>query len=207
MLVLGASILIFTPQVITQPEIITAAIPPGNPDAPPSLPEPPKPPAAAESPDNGAKKVVLPISVETVEAPAVKIESSETVKSEVVKPKPEAAPPIPVPVSAPPASAPPKPAAKPVVQPQRPASSAPKAVPAYWVQIGSYTQKSGADKVKADLFERGLGSVVFDSEVQGKIYYRVRVGPYVSKAEADYWLRLVKGIKGFEKSQVWQSET
>jgi DedD protein len=67
--------------------------------------------------------------------------------------------------------------------------------------------KSGADKAKASLSERGLVSVIFDSEVQGKTYYRVRVGPYISQAEADYWLRLVKAIDGYEKSQVWKSGT
>ncbi|MDR0637864.1 MAG: SPOR domain-containing protein [Spirochaetaceae bacterium] len=75
------------------------------------------------------------------------------------------------------------------------------------MQIGSYTQKSGADKVKASLSERGLVSVIFDGDVQGKTYYRVRVGPYVSQAEADYWLRFVKDIDGFENSQVWKSGT
>jgi DedD protein len=73
------------------------------------------------------------------------------------------------------------------------------------VQIGSYTQKNGADKAKQNLSERGLKSVITNSDVQGKTYYRVRIGPYVSQAEADYWLKLVRVIDGFEKSQVWKS--
>jgi DedD protein len=73
------------------------------------------------------------------------------------------------------------------------------------VQIGSYTQKSGADKVKQNLNDRGLASVITNGDVQGKTYYRVRIGPYISQSEADYWLKLVRSIDGFENSQVWKS--
>jgi DedD protein len=92
---------------------------------------------------------------------------------------------------------------KPAPPPKKPAPA--KAAPAYWVQIGSYTQKSGADKVKQNLNERGLASVITNGDVQGKTYYRVRIGPYISQAEADYWLKLVRSIDGFEKSQVWKA--
>jgi hypothetical protein len=33
----------------------------------------------------------------------------------------------------------------------------------------------------------------------------VRVGPYTSQAEADYWLSLIKMLEGFEDSQVRQT--
>jgi DedD protein len=38
--------------------------------------------------------------------------------------------------------------------------------------------------------------------VDGRIWYRVRVGPYTSENEASYWLALVKAIDGFGESQV-----
>jgi DedD protein len=37
--------------------------------------------------------------------------------------------------------------------------------------------------------------------------YRVRIGPYTSQNEADYWLAMVKSIDGFEKSQVWETQS
>jgi DedD protein len=49
--------------------------------------------------------------------------------------------------------------------------------------------------------------VIFNSDVQGKTFYRVRVGPYVSQAEANYWLKLVKAMDGFENSLIWKSGT
>jgi DedD protein len=179
-LVIGASILVFTPRAASS----MAVIPPGNVGAA-SLPDLTKP--VVEESVEPAKDALPIVSIiaETPEvvAPTVKIETP-AVEAPKPAPKPAAAP-------------------KPAVT-QRPA---PKPEGAYWVQIGSYSKKSGADKVKANLSERGLVSVIFDSEVQGVTYYRVRVGPYVSRTEADYWLKLVKAIDGYEKSQVWKSGT
>jgi DedD protein len=85
-----------------------------------------------------------------------------------------------------------------------PVKPAPKPETAYWVQAGSYTQKNGADKAKEALSQKGLVSVITNSEVQGKTYYRVRVGPYISSDEADYWLKLIRKLDGFEQSQIWK---
>jgi DedD protein len=177
-LVLGASILIFSPRTISA----RTAIPPGNSGtgALSNLPQAVKEDAAKpeESAPDGAPNGVPTVSFIPEPAP-VAIEAA-VAEAPVAKPAVVQ-----------------KPAAKP--------AAAQKPVTAYWVQIGSYTVKSGADKVKANLAERGLVSVIFDNEVQGKIYYRVRVGPYVSQAEADYWLKLVRAMDGYEKSLVWKS--
>ena len=185
MLVIGASILVFAPPSFSsRQEASVAVIPPGKPaEGPALLPE------AAQPAEEGTLAVAqdsvpqVSIITEPVKPPVVKIEPPVV---EVVSPAVAEAP-------------------KPAPKPAAVSKPAPKSEAAYWVQIGSYTQKSGADKVKANLSERGLVSVIFDGNVQGKTYYRVRVGPYVSRAEADYWLRFVKDIDGFENSQVWKS--
>jgi DedD protein len=41
--------------------------------------------------------------------------------------------------------------------------------------------------------------------VDGQIWYRVRVGPYTSENEANYWLALVRAVEGFGGSQVRSS--
>jgi DedD protein len=193
MLVVGASILIFTPPSFSsRPAAAVAVIPPGKPaDAPVSPPDLPKP--AKEQIEAVAKDSAPQVSIiaEPVKPPAVKIET-----------------PVVENAGTPPVIETPKPAPKPAAAPSKPAAAPkPKSDAAYWVQIGSYTQKSGADKAKASLSERGLVSVIFNGDIQGKTYYRVRVGPYVSQAEANYWLRFVKDIDGFENSQVWKSGT
>ncbi|MDR2098060.1 MAG: SPOR domain-containing protein [Spirochaetaceae bacterium] len=76
---------------------------------------------------------------------------------------------------------------------------------AWWVQTNSYSKKAYADNAKKFLESKGITSVVMDGTVGGKTYYRVRVGPYLSQAEADYWLSLIKTIEGMENSLVWKS--
>jgi DedD protein len=75
----------------------------------------------------------------------------------------------------------------------------------YWVQTGSFSTKTRAEGVKETLASKGISSLIENREVDGKTFFRVRVGPYTSKNEADYWLALIKSIHGFEESQVWKS--
>jgi DedD protein len=80
-----------------------------------------------------------------------------------------------------------------------------KAYDVYWVQTGSFSAKVRADTVKETLAAKGISSIIENRDVNGAIYYRVRVGPYTSTNEADYWLSLIKSIEGFEDSQIWKS--
>jgi DedD protein len=75
----------------------------------------------------------------------------------------------------------------------------------YWVQTGSFSTVARAEAVKNTLSVKGISSLVENREVQGKPYFRVRVGPYTSKNEADYWLALIKSIHGFEESLVFKT--
>jgi DedD protein len=75
----------------------------------------------------------------------------------------------------------------------------------YWVQTGSFSTIARAEAVKDTLSAKGIASLVENREVQGKTWFRVRVGPYTSKNEADYWLALIKSIRGFEESLVFKT--
>ena len=94
---------------------------------------------------------------------------------------------------------------------QTAASTAARPVPRtyddFWVQTGSFTTVAGAEGVKNTLTEKGIASIIENRVLDGTTYYRVRVGPYTSRNEADYWLSLIKSIKGFEDSQIWQSQS
>lgn len=72
----------------------------------------------------------------------------------------------------------------------------------YWIQAGSYTSKTRAEKVQDRLDGRGFAGRVVVKEIDGITYYRVRIGPYRNKGEADKFLNWVKDIKDFEKSYV-----
>jgi len=117
---------------------------------------------------------------------------------------PERYPAAPAAKAAPPAkkqaAPPPKKQAAPAAKPKAPAKAG-----NYWVQTGSFKSKSRADNAKEFLAGKGIVSVISTSTVNGEIVYRVRVGPYTSKSQADYWLSLIKEIDGMENSLVWKS--
>jgi DedD protein len=72
----------------------------------------------------------------------------------------------------------------------------------YWIQTGAFSALVRAENAKEILASKGLVSIIDDREVEGRIWYRVRVGPYTSENEANYWLALVRAIDGFDGSQV-----
>ena len=94
-----------------------------------------------------------------------------------------------------------KPAAKPATKSSTPA----KTTKDYWVQTGAFTAKIRAEDSRELLASKGITSIIENSEINGKTWYRVRVGPYTSENEANYWLALVKTIDGFGGSQVRQT--
>jgi DedD protein len=87
-----------------------------------------------------------------------------------------------------------------------PAARGPGTYDAYWVQAGSFSTKVHADGVKETLASKGITSIIENRDLDGKTFYRVRIGPYTSQNEADYWLALIQTLDGFEGSQVWKSQ-
>lgn len=71
------------------------------------------------------------------------------------------------------------------------AAPAPKAEPKktqYWVQVAAYSNKKGAEGARTILDENKIPSDIFTyRDNKDKLYYRVRVGPYTTKSEAEYW--------------------
>ena len=72
----------------------------------------------------------------------------------------------------------------------------------YWVQTGAFSTVAKAEGVKTTLATKGINSIIENREIDGATFFRVRVGPYTSTNEANYWLSLIKTIDGFEDSQV-----
>ncbi len=107
----------------------------------------------------------------------------------------EAPPPAPAPIKPPSVSS-----AKP-----RSAAPAPQTRPLrkaaeYWIQTGSYKSQDKAEELVAQLGGKGLNGRVFSYSAKNETFYRVRVGPYSNKGEADKFLALVKQVQGLEAS-------
>jgi DedD protein len=88
----------------------------------------------------------------------------------------------------------------------KPAETA-KVYDTYWVQTGSFSAKARAEGVKETLASKGISSIIENREIDGKTFFRVRMGPYTSEDEAEHWRFFIKSIDGFENSQVWKSQS
>jgi len=78
-------------------------------------------------------------------------------------------------------------------------------VDVFWIQVGSYSSLTKAESVSDALKARGLTTTVQSKDVNGQAVYRVRIGAFNTKEEADKFSVQVKGLEGYEESFVIQS--
>ena len=71
----------------------------------------------------------------------------------------------------------------------------------FWVQAASYSSKKNADEARELLDKNGIQCEVFTfTDSKGTLFYRVRVGPYTTKSEAEYWKQQIDAIELFAKA-------
>lgn len=139
--------------------------------------------------------------------PTSRIPAKDPVQEKTSTPRgPQKTAPAPTTTSPGPSGSSPAAGAKP---PSSPASKAPipqtRTREDYWVQAGSFSTATRAQGAKENLAAKGITAIIENRDVKGQNFYRVRVGPFTSQNEADYWLSVIKKIQGFEESQIWQS--
>lgn len=149
-------------------------------DAAPATATPVQPVAAVASAE---------ITVKTVTAPSATATATTTTTSTTSNTTPATA-------SAAPAS----------TKSTKAASSSVKTVSAkvpdqFWVQAASFTKKVNAEEARDALAAEKIPGEVFTwKDANGVVYYRLRVGPYTTKSEADYWLSRIKEIGAFSST-------
>ena len=74
----------------------------------------------------------------------------------------------------------------------------------YWIQAGSFTSRTRAESASKTLSEKGFSNLITIKTVDDSDYFRVRMGPYVSNAEAEKFLGWIKEIDSYEKSYISQ---
>lgn len=84
----------------------------------------------------------------------------------------------------------------------RPAVPETHSVTQYWIQAGSFKSMSGAQSAKETLSSEGVTSRITIKTVDNVDYYRVRIGPYANKQEAEKFLEWVKKKNPFELSYI-----
>ncbi len=120
--------------------------------------------------------------------PAAGVQAAPVTGAPVAKSVPAVKPPAPAKKQAPAASSAPKTAAR--------------TGPEYWIQTGSYKSQTRAEELATLLGGKGLAGRVFSYTAGKESYFRVRIGPYTNKGEAEKFLSTVKQIQGLESSYI-----
>jgi len=78
----------------------------------------------------------------------------------------------------------------------------------FWIQVLSSSVKKNADEARTTLDSKKMPAEVFTYKDSKKtLYYRVRVGPYTTKSEAEYWKAKIEEIELFAKSGSYITNT
>lgn len=76
-----------------------------------------------------------------------------------------------------------------------------KKVEQFWVQASSYSNKKTAESARSVLDDNKIPADIFTyQDAKGAVFYRVRVGPYTTKSEAEYWRTKIEKIAAFSKA-------
>lgn len=72
----------------------------------------------------------------------------------------------------------------------------------FWVQAASFADKENAENARGILANEKIPAEVFTyRDKNGKTFYRLRVGPYTTESEAQYWNSRIKLIEHFSSTQ------
>lgn len=155
-----------TPDGLTQQPATPAAPTTTQPGAAPAPSHPELPLSFFDNLPKGQKNTVLGSGINEKPKPAT---------------PPLVAPPAPQPV--PQAAAPSDTAKKP--EPVQPAAAKPAVKPSgYVVQVASYSNRKDADSLRARLSAKGYAAKVSETTLEGKTWYRVRIGRHLDRESA-----------------------
>ena len=134
--------------------------------------------------------------IETAQTDYSRIEIPETAQPSV-QPKPKAETPVPKPVVQSQPQTTPKPVQTPTAAPQPKKMS-----PRFYIQAGSFSTLANAERAQQMLADNDIRSIIETRNINGKTWYRVLVGAYASKDEANRFKPTVQAVKGFEEAMI-----
>ena len=78
----------------------------------------------------------------------------------------------------------------------------------FWVQVAAYNNKKTAENARSVLSDKKINSDIYTYEDnKSKLFYRVRVGPFTTKSEAEYWQSKIVEIADFSKAGSYVTST
>ncbi len=72
----------------------------------------------------------------------------------------------------------------------------------FWVQVGSFASRARANALEQRLSDHGIISRVSTRSTDAEVFFRVRVGPYGSRKEAEKFLAWVQQVDGMDGSYI-----
>lgn len=162
-----------------------------TPLTPPSETDKPKIVVAPEEPS-----LVETTPIETAQTDYSRIEIPETAQPSV-QPKPKAETPAPKPIVQSQPQTTPKPVQTPTAAPQPKKMS-----PRFYIQAGSFSTLANAERAQQMLADNDIRSIIETRNINGKTWYRLLVGAYASKDEANRFKPTVQAVKGFENAMI-----
>ena len=101
-----------------------------------------------------------------------------------------------------------KPTSKPATTKTETKKPSPKPVEQYWVQVASYSNKKAAENARTILDTNKISSDIFTYEdKKDDLYFRVRVGPYMTESEAEYLKAKILKIPFFKDNDAYITKT
>ena len=91
---------------------------------------------------------------------------------------------------------------KPLILPVRTVGSREITENAYWIQVFSSEDQSRAEDIRDELAAKGMPSIIQVREVNGTPRYRIRIGAFSRRSEAEYYAMTARSIPGYESSFV-----
>ena len=77
----------------------------------------------------------------------------------------------------------------------------------FWVQVGSFASRNRADALGQRLSDQGIVSRVTTRAADAEVFFRVRVGPYGSRLEAEKFLAWAQRVDGLDGSYISEVRT
>ncbi|MFW5690065.1 MAG: SPOR domain-containing protein, partial [Spirochaetota bacterium] len=91
--------------------------------------------------------------------------------------------------------------------PERPRETPELADRAYWVQAISSPNRYTVEQAQRTLGEHQLGTRILTKEIGDTVYYRLRLGPFAVREEAEKFLGWVTDVDGFEDAMIFVDYT
>lgn len=76
----------------------------------------------------------------------------------------------------------------------------------YWVQVGSFTTSIQAEEINRKLDSSGIAGIILSKEVNGTIWYRVRVGSFQNRDEAQLYQTQLENLAFISDTVIYESQ-